>query len=396
MSGHVTETTTAPISGASEGGVRTANLRWLAKNLDFLRVPLNAVERAERQGKIPYWGANGIVDYVDQALLDERVILIGEDGAPFFDNHKDVAFISDGPIWPNNHIHIIKPNMKVINERYLCYFLNQVEYARYINGSTRDKLTQSQLGSIPISYPDIESQVAIADFLDRETARINQLIEKKKRLVELLGEKRSALITAAVTGKTVEGGDSGVGYRLKYLLQMKYGESLTIDDRRPGKVPVYGSNGKVGEHDRRNTLAPSIIVGRKGSHGKITWAETGGFCIDTAFYIDKRSCRGDLRYAYYLLQTLGLDETSKDAAVPGLDRFEAHNRAIVQIDLDTQKSIADFLDRETTRIDKIIEKTQHSIDLLKEFRAALITATVTGQIDVSDRRLARREEATRT
>ena len=183
------------------GALKSTNLRWLAKNLDYLRIPLNATERAEQGGDVPYWGANGIVDYVNRSLIDEPVILVGEDGAPFFARGKDVAFCVDGNIWPNNHIHILSPHQYIIDNRYLCYFLNQVEYANYINGSTRAKLTQAQLGSIVIHYPYLETQKAIADFLDRETGRLDQLIKKIRYQIDLLREKRSALITAAVTGQ---------------------------------------------------------------------------------------------------------------------------------------------------------------------------------------------------
>lgn len=171
-----------------------------------------------------------------------------------------------------------------------------------------------------------------------------------------------------------------MSYRLKHLLRMKYGDALATDARKAGDVLVYGSNGPVGEHDRRNTSVPAIIIGRKGSHGKVTWAENGGFCIDTAFYVDDRFCDGDLRYAYYLLQTLDLDEPSRDSAVPGLDRFEAHNKPIEPVEFSTQKAIADFLDRETARIDQLIEKRETFLKLVDEKKTTLNALAVNGSI----------------
>ena len=154
--------------------------------------------------------------------------------------------------------------------------------------------------------------------------------------------------------------------RLKFLLFLRYGNALTAIDRREGNILVYGSNGPIGSHHAGNTLKPAIIVGRKGSHGKVTWAPCGGFCIDTALFVDKSSCKGELRYAFYLLESLGLDRTSKDSAVPGLDRFEAHNITIPNHGLPTQKAIADFLDRETARIDQLIEKNRRFSSLANE------------------------------
>ena len=157
-----------------------------------------------------------------------------------------------------------------------------------------------------------------------------------------------------------------MSHRLKFFLLLRYGDALAAIDRREGNILVYGSNGPIGSHNAGNTLKPAIIVGRKGSHGKGTWAPCGGFCIDTALFVDKSSCKGELRYAFYLLQSLGLDRTSKDSAVPGLDRFETHNITVPNHDIPTQKAIADFLDRETTRIDQLIEKKQRMVEVLGE------------------------------
>ena len=165
--------------------------------------------------------------------------------------------------------------------------------------------------------------------------------------------------------------------RLKFLLFLRYGNALTAIDRREGNILVYGSNGPIGSHHAGNTLKPAIIVGRKGSHGKVTWAPCGGFCIDTALFVDKSSCKGELRYAFYLLESLGLDRTSKDSAVPGLDRFEAHNITIPNHGLPTQKAIADFLDRETARIDQLIEKKQRMVEVLGESLAVLLERLTT-------------------
>ncbi|UWR33028.1 restriction endonuclease subunit S [Sulfitobacter sp. W027] len=154
--------------------------------------------------------------------------------------------------------------------------------------------------------------------------------------------------------------------RLKHHLRMTYGDALSVEARKAGEVPVYGSNGIVGNHSRANTLSPAIIVGRKGSHGKVVWANSPGFCIDTAYYVDQRTCAGDLRFSYFLLISLELDRNTRDTGVPGLERNEAHNRAVRVPDLPTQKRIAVFLDRETARIDELIAKKERLVEVLRE------------------------------
>ena len=175
-------------------------LKHVVKCLDAKRIPLNSEERGEMQGDYPYWGANGIVDHVDDWLFDEDLVLLGEDGAPFFDPLKDVAFYVTGKIWVNNHAHVLRP-AQGIDPRFLTGVLNSVCYAAYIEGTTRDKLVQEHMREIPVQTPSLEEQQAIAEFLDRDTAKIDGLVGKVRDSIDQLREYRTALISAAVTGK---------------------------------------------------------------------------------------------------------------------------------------------------------------------------------------------------
>jgi type I restriction enzyme S subunit len=175
-------------------------LSWLIECLDGRRIPLNAEERGRMQGEYPYWGANSIVDYIDKWLFDEELVLLGEDGAPFFETAKPVAFRVAGKIWVNNHAHVLRPR-KRIDGKFLSYALNCVDYRVFIEGSTRDKLTQGDMNAIPIQCPAVEEQRAIAAFLDRETAKIDDLVAKIREAIDRLKENCTAIISAAVTGK---------------------------------------------------------------------------------------------------------------------------------------------------------------------------------------------------
>ena len=181
-------------------GWGTTQLRYASTCLDGRRVPLNIEQRSRRQGEYPYWGANGVVDSIDEYLFDEPLVLIGEDGAPFFDSTRQVAFFVTGKIWVNNHIHVLRIGRN-FDPRFVTYCLNATDYGPHIEGSTRDKLTQEKMGSIRLPSPPLTQQRAIADYLDRETARLDTLVVAKKRSIALLKERRAALITAAVTGQ---------------------------------------------------------------------------------------------------------------------------------------------------------------------------------------------------
>ena len=183
------------------------NLSQVTECLDNLRIPLNAEERGRMQGNYPYWGANSIVDYVDDWLFDEELVLIGEDGAPFFDIDRAVAFRVTGKIWVNNHAHVLRPKEQIVAS-FLAEVLNCVDYRAFIDGTTRDKLTQGDMNAISIQLPPPEEQRAIAAFLERETAKIDVLVAKVREAIDRLKELRAALISAAVTGK-IDVRDSG-------------------------------------------------------------------------------------------------------------------------------------------------------------------------------------------
>lgn len=165
--------------------------------------------------------------------------------------------------------------------------------------------------------------------------------------------------------------------KLKNLVKLAYGDSLKSEIRENGEFDVYGSNGVVGSHSECNTKSPCLIVGRKGSFGKVNFSEKPVFAIDTTYFIDKRYTNHDIKWLYYLLVSLKLDSFSKDSAVPGLSREDAYFYDVPICSFEEQLSIAAFLDRETARIDALIEKKKKLIELLKEKRTALITRAVT-------------------
>ena len=165
--------------------------------------------------------------------------------------------------------------------------------------------------------------------------------------------------------------------KLKRVTNFIYGDSLPNENRKEGVIPVYGSNGIVGYHDNSISKSPCIIVGRKGSYGKINYSYEECFPIDTTYFIDETATEKDLRWLYYLLFTLNLDSFSKDSAVPGLSREDAYERYVILPSKEEQKSIAIFLDKKTKQVNNLIQKKQKQIELLKEQRMAIINHAVT-------------------
>lgn len=177
-----------------------APLRRFVRCLDGRRLPLNREERASRLGPYPYWGAGNIVDHIDDYLFDEALVLLGEDGAPFFDDRRDVSFFVTEPVWVNNHIHVLRPNQG-IDARWLCHMLNAVDYGSAITGSTRDKLTQDEMMEIRLPWIPLSAQQDAGKVLDGVKERCDRVAAAITSQLALLAERRQALITAAVTGE---------------------------------------------------------------------------------------------------------------------------------------------------------------------------------------------------
>jgi type I restriction enzyme S subunit len=145
--------------------------------MDNKRIPLNGFERNSKKGDVPYWGANGIVDHVNEYIFDETIVLLAEDGG-YFDEfqNRPIANISHGKSWVNNHAHVIKAKQSLTTNEYLYYSLVHKNIMGYVNGGTRAKLNKSEMLQIKMIIPSsIEEQTKIANFLSDLDAKIEVL-----------------------------------------------------------------------------------------------------------------------------------------------------------------------------------------------------------------------------
>ena len=145
-------------------GWTVCRLEQVADILDNLRKPINASERDSRiknrqiDELYPYYGATGQVGLIDDYVVNGHYLLLGEDGAPFLDKNAIKAYSISGKSWVNNHAHILSPK---IDFEFLQYSLNQIDYSEYVNGSTRLKLTKTDMRSIKIMLPPLAEQKRI-------------------------------------------------------------------------------------------------------------------------------------------------------------------------------------------------------------------------------------------
>lgn len=149
--------------------------------LDSLRVPITASER--KKGKYPYYGANGIQDYVADYIFDDELVLVAEDGGNFGSKERPIAYRVSGKCWVNNHAHVLKPKAGW-DVDYLCYALMFYKVDGMVNGATRQKLNQSAMRKMLIPIREISEQCKIV----KRLKYIIDIKEKRERELRLLDE----------------------------------------------------------------------------------------------------------------------------------------------------------------------------------------------------------------
>lgn len=325
------------------------------------------------------------------------------------------------------HLAIVRPEPAQLDSSFLLRVLQSeaVNYQFQIaaTGVTRYGLPANAIGTALLPLPPLQEQRVLAAHLDRETEKIDALVAKKERLIELLEEKRSALISHVVTrglDPTVPMKDSGVGWlgqvpqdwtlkRLKFLIEeaLMYGASEVGDICEPDyprfvRITDVKDNGDLRPETFRS-LPPDVAAPFQLAEGDVLLARSGatvgksfryrvswGSCCFAGYLIRARVRRRRLmpEFLDYFTRTSNYWDWVRtyniQATIQNLSAEKYANLVLAVPELSVQKQIVVHLDRETARIDTLVGKVREAIDKLKEYRAALITAAVTGKIDVRD------------
>ncbi len=226
-------------SGGVASGWSTAALGDLTVNYDGKRKPVKESDR--RPGQYPYYGASGIVDYVDGYLLDGDYLLIAEDGENLRTRQTPIAFMARGKFWVNNHAHIVTGNDKA-DTRFLLYATEGRDISGYLTGAVMPKLTQGNLNKIELDCPPLTEQRAIAHIL----GSLDDKIELNRRMNETLEAMARALFQSwfvdfdPVRAK-VEGRDPGLP---KYLADLFPG---SFKESEFGEIPAGWEVKSIGD-----------------------------------------------------------------------------------------------------------------------------------------------------
>jgi len=152
--------------------------------LDSKRIPLSSRERQQRQGAFPYYGAQGIIDHIDDYIFDGQFILVAEDGENLNSRKLPLALMASGKFWVNNHAHIIRAKPGVSDDLFLLHSLNCTDIKPYVTGAAQPKLSQANMRLIKIALPPLPIQRRIAGIL----SAYDDLIENSQRRIKILEE----------------------------------------------------------------------------------------------------------------------------------------------------------------------------------------------------------------
>lgn len=174
----------------------TAPLKKCVTFLNGIRKPIKKEDRADIQGKYPYYGATGVIDYVNDYLFDDELILLGEDGENILSRVLPHVFTISGKTWVNNHAHVMKANSDK-DTPFLCMYLESLDYRKFNSGSAQPKINKAVCEKIPVRFPALKEQQKITSVLSNAEKEIELL---KQQLTNLKQEKK-ALLQQLLTGK---------------------------------------------------------------------------------------------------------------------------------------------------------------------------------------------------
>lgn len=350
--------------------------------------------------------------------LRSRSMPIGQPGILLFAMYAsvgEVAFLDINATW-NQALLGITPDPDKVDSRFLRYVLLDMreELLRDVRSNTQSNLNARQVGDIWFQRPPLPEQRAIADYLDRETARIDTLLDEQRRLIDMLVSRKSAVVDAVVTrglDADVRLVDSGVdwlgplpeGWQTRPLWSM-FRRIKDVDHPEEQMLSVFRDYGVVAKDSRDNInktaenrsiyqlVHPGWLVTNrmKAWQGSVGISSLRG--IVSGHYICFAPLHGeDDTYLNWLFRSpryaLGYGLISRGVRIGQAEIDNDHYRVlpVVVPPLEEQRRIAAYLEEQTAKIDALIAETEQFVELARERREALITAAVTGQIDVRER-----------
>lgn len=361
--------------------VEWKKLDEIAENLDSKRQPVAKGGRSS--GVYPYYGASGIVDYVNDFIFDGDFLLVSEDGANLVVRKTPIAFSITGKTWVNNHAHVLKFD-NMINQKFVNYYLNNIDLSPYISGAAQPKLNQQNLNNIKIPYPSLEIQSRIVQVLDNFDTVCNDLNIGLPKEIELRQKQyeyfRDKLLTFVAEGEYT---DSTVQYRQDIIrllnwvfgpIRVKLGQVINLQRGKrlvrkqlttSGSFPVYqNSLTPLGYFTHSNRSKGTSFVICAGAAGEIGYSDTDFWAADDVYTLETSDNISD-KFMYYVLISKQdrLKSQVRKASIPRLSKDAIDKVAFYLPSLSEQERIISILDNFNTLTNSLSEGLPKEIEL---------------------------------
>lgn len=382
---------------------RVNKIGFIFKNLDYLREPISAEKRERNNPQYDYYGASGVIDKIDHYNVNDKVLLIGEDGANLVMRNLPLVYKAEGKFWVNNHAHILKPIKD--DYAYMAHALEAADYRNHITGSAQPKLSQEKLQTVRLPLPPLSEQQAIADFLDAKCAEIDGLLADLDAEVKTLAEYKKSIIAETVTrglNPNAPMKPSGIPwaetipahwemFRLRFVVQIvscyKNSSSIKVGLENieswtgkyiPSETEFEGKGNYFGNND--------ILFGKLRPYlAKVYLAEFEGQAIGDFLVFRTKECAAPKYVKYFLLNPLviGLINSFTYGAKMPRANWQDISKVFMPIPpIEEQEAIAAYLDEKCAIIDQSITDKQTQIETLKSYKSSLIYECVTGKKQV--------------
>ena len=296
-------------------------------------------QEIEQEGKYKVYGANGVIGFYDKYNHDDSEIAITCRGATC-----GTVNFTEPKSWITGNAMVVRPKDTII-QKYLLNILRNSDLSSTITGTAQPQITRTTLSPYKIPFPPKNIQEKIVKEMEKLEEKENEI---STQIFEYENKIKKSLKSSSKTTKT----------KIGDILTLEYGSALPERDRIAGEYPVMGSNGIVGYHNTFSVKGPSIIVGRKGSAGKITWVDKNNFPIDTAFYVNKINNEVDYKFIFYVLKDMNLEKLVLGAGVPGLNRNDVYNQNYNLPSLKEQQKIVVKIEKIEDRISELNQELQ--------------------------------------
>lgn len=376
-------------------GWKVINLGKVVDFLDGRRIPIKDSDRAKMKGIYPYYGASGIIDYVNDFIFDEELILLGEDGANILNRSSPLAFKVSGKIWVNNHAHVLKPKVGT-DLNFLTEYLESIKYDKYNTGTAQPKLNKEVCSRIPIVFPPLPEQRAIAQVL----GKMDEAIQTTERLIAQKELRKKWLMQNLLTGKMRLKGFSGewkevhLGEFFSERNETRHIELTLLSIGQSGIYPQDESIKKDTSNEDKSKYK-RICPGDIGYNTMRMWQGRSALSdlegiVSPAYTVISPKENADSRFFAYLFKTPKLTHLfwrNSQGLVDDTLNCKFKDFSIVKVVLPQIKEEQTAIARVLQTADQEISLLKSKADKLREQKKGMMQVLLTGKVRVKEKQL---------